>query len=104
MIHLITGFELVLYCDSVLQNVPLTKNCVITLLQVLEGVVSRLFCQRALWQRDPQRVTKFLLLSARDQFRKRMNEQGGMVRKTIYFVDTFCGKTQEMFKFLRLFT
>lgn len=69
-------------------------------LQVLEGVVSRLFCQRALWQRDPQRVTKFLLLSARDQFRKRMNEQGGMVSKTtgIYFVDTSWGKTREMFK------
>ena len=64
--------------------------------QVLESVVSRLFCQRALWQRDPQRVTKFLLLSARDQFRKRMNEQGGMVRKTIYFVDTSCGKTRDV--------
>ena len=48
--------------------------------QVLESVVGRLYCQRALWQRDPQRVTKFLLLSARDQFRKRMNEQGGLVR------------------------
>ena len=32
MIHLITGFELLLYCDSMLQNVPLTKNCVVTLL------------------------------------------------------------------------
>ena len=42
--------------------------------------MGRLYCQRALWQRDPQRVTKFLLLSARDQFRKRMNEQGGLVR------------------------
>lgn len=100
-----SGLELVLYRDSMLQKVPLTKNCTATLrLQVLEGVVSRLFCQRALWQRDPQRVTKFLLLSARDQFRKRMNEQGGMVRKTIYFVDTSCGRTQEMFKSLRLFT
>ena len=100
-----SGLELVLYRDSMLQKVPLTKNCTaMLLLQVLEGVVSRLFCQRALWQRDPQRVTKFLLLSARDQFRKRMNEQGGMVRKTIYFVDTSCGRTQEMFKSLRLFT
>ena len=51
-----------------------------TSLQVLESVVGRLYCQRALWQRDPQRVTKFLLLTARDQFRKRMNDQGGMVR------------------------
>ncbi|KAK3741292.1 hypothetical protein QZH41_012592 [Actinostola sp. cb2023] len=38
---------------------------------VLEGIVGRLFCNRALWQKDPQRVTKFMLLSGRDQFRKR---------------------------------
>ncbi|XP_068729595.1 Fanconi anemia group M protein-like [Montipora capricornis] len=49
-------------------------------LRVLESVVGRLYCQQALWQRDPQRVTKFMLLSARDQFRKRMNEQGGLDR------------------------
>lgn len=96
-----SGLELVLCRDSTLQKVPLTKTVSLRyFLQVLEGVVSRLFCQRALWQRDPQRVTKFLLLSARDQFRKRMNEQGGMVSKTtsIYFVDTSWGKTREMFK------
>nr|QIC49958.1 putative Fanconi anemia group M protein [Actinia equina] len=40
-------------------------------LKVLEGIVGRLFCNRALWQKDPQRVTKYMLLSGRDQFRKR---------------------------------
>lgn len=50
-------------------------------LQILETIVSRLFCQRVLWNSDPQRVSKFMLLTARDQYRKRMNEQGGFVRK-----------------------
>ena len=50
--------------------------------------MGRLFCQRALWQRDPQRVTKFLLLSARDQFRKRMNEQGGLVTLNFSFLSS----------------
>ena len=50
-------------------------------LQILEAIVGRLFCQRVLWNKDPQRVTKFMLLTARDQFRKRMNEQGGCVGK-----------------------
>lgn len=54
--------------------------------------MGRLFCQRALWQRDPQRVTKFLLLSARDQFRKRMNEQGGLVRLNFSFLSSECEK------------
>ena len=64
-------------------NIEVTIKCSV---QVLEAVVGRLFCQRALWQRDPQRVTKFLLLSARDQFRKRMNEQGGLVRLNFSYI------------------
>ena len=54
-------------------------------LQILETIVGRLVCQRVLWNSDPQRVSKFMLLTARDQYRKRMNEQGGFVRKMFIF-------------------
>ena len=50
-------------------------------LQILETIVGRLFCQRVVWNSDPQRVSKFMLLTARDKYRKRMNEQGGFVRR-----------------------
>ena len=64
----------------------ITNGCLL-FLQILETIVGRLFSQRVLWNIDPQRVSKFMLLTARDQYRKRMNEQGGFVRKkcSIFF-------------------
>ena len=50
--------------------------------QVLEVIVGRLYCNKALWQKDPQRVTKFMLLSGREQFRKRDAE--GYVSSSTY--------------------
>ncbi|EDO32367.1 predicted protein [Nematostella vectensis] len=39
-------------------------------LKVLDTIVGRLFCNRVVWQKDPLRMSKFMLLSCREQFRK----------------------------------
>ena len=38
-------------------------------LQVVRGIVNRLFSRKALWQSDPEKISKFLLLKAREQWR-----------------------------------
>lgn len=52
--------------------VPITeelKNIKNTFMEILRNIVNRLYHKKALWQNDPEKISKFLLLKAREQWR-----------------------------------